>query len=77
MTSQLLPIMCMHTGDRLLTTESVATIKTWTFDPVVTATLRTTFIYKLERRPRGASPNAIIELQLPLRVTVTAATDDW
>jgi TonB family protein len=68
----------IESGDRILAAEALSYVRTWAFTPQVGEEVFTsTFVYALERRKSGESPEPKIELQLPFWVKVTSPTVDW
>lgn len=63
-------------GDRTFLEETSALIETWQFDPAVHARFTTTFAYRIENAPAGPARVRVVA-QLPLRVEVATARDDW
>jgi TonB family protein len=64
-------------GDRMLSSEAVANVRTWRFATATNGTLTTTFTYELEQRQSGSSELPRITLELPARVHVVAAANGW
>jgi TonB family protein len=67
----------VKSGDRMLSSEAVANVKTWHFATNTNATLTTTYTYELEQRQSGASELPRIDLELPARVHILAAANGW
>lgn len=67
----------VRSGDRMLSDEALRNVKTWQFAPDTNATFTTTFTYEVDQRSTGASRAPHIDLQLPARVHITAASNDW
>lgn len=64
-------------GDRLLAEAAVENVRTWRFNPQAQARLTTVFSFELERRSPGQSEGTRVVADLPRKVTVFAAQDDW
>ncbi len=64
-------------GDRLLSVAALENIRTWEFEPTVTARFTTRFDFELERRLTDSDQNPRIELHLPEYVKVVAAENGW
>jgi hypothetical protein len=64
-------------GHDALASAAVMNVKTWKFTKWISTTIRTVFVYALESRELSADQNSRIELQLPSRVTITAAEYKW
>jgi TonB family protein len=64
-------------GDRMLSDESVRNVKTWQFSPETTIAFSTTVSYELENRRAGETTTPRVELQLPERVRVVGARNNW
>jgi hypothetical protein len=67
----------VKTGDRMLSMEAVANIRTWKFPSGVTSTFTSKFVYLLEKGPRRPDRNPKIELEYPFLVKVTAPYFGW
>jgi TonB family protein len=67
----------VKSGDRMLSGEAVANVKTWRFATSTNATLITTYTYELEQRRSGTSELPRIDLELPARVHIVAAANGW
>ena len=64
-------------GDRLLSDDAVANIKTWTFSPDMSTSFTTKFLYSLENPPKKENRTPRIELELPFLVRITAPYYAW
>jgi len=67
----------VRSGDRMLSGQTLADVKTWSFARGVNTKFISRFIYRLEQRPTGTDSNPRLNLHLPLQVEITAAEDDW
>jgi hypothetical protein len=59
-------------GDRMLVSDVLANIGTWTFEPAANAQFTATFRFALELRRSGADQNLRIELNLPTFAKIAA-----
>lgn len=63
-------------GDRLLSLDTVANIRTWRFSQDASLTFAVTFVYDLEWQDRGHRAERI-ELSLPSLVRITSGRYEW
>ncbi|MGH9866195.1 MAG: energy transducer TonB [Candidatus Acidiferrales bacterium] len=61
----------VKSGPQILASATTANIRSWRFYDFVSAKFATTFIYHLGEKERLNTGNPKIELELPLRVTIT------
>lgn len=66
----------MSAADRLLIEDTLASIKTFEFEPNVEAIFTTTFSYRYEDLP-STTTSIRLHTELPIRVEVIAPRDDW
>lgn len=66
----------MSAADRLLIEDTLASIKTFEFEPNVESTFTTTFSYRYEDLP-STTASIRLHTELPIRVEVIAPRDDW
>jgi hypothetical protein len=72
-----IPAVKVVSGDRMLASEAVATLKAWRFRREFESTFRIRISYRLEQRLTGADPNPRVEFHLPSQVTITAPQNGW
>jgi hypothetical protein len=63
-------------ADRLLIEDTLASIKTWEFDPDAEATFTATFSYRFEDLP-STTPAIRVHTELPVRVEIIAPRNKW
>ena len=63
-------------GDRVLAGAAEANVRTWVFDPGTSTAITPTFVYRLEDR-QGGDQAVRLELKLPERLVITAASFRW
>jgi hypothetical protein len=59
-------------GPAMLLKATIENIKTWRFSTDANTTFLTTFVYRLEGKETSRMQNPKIEMELPVRVTITA-----
>ena len=59
-------------GNPLLASAAIDSIKTWKFDKDISTTFTTTFIYRLEKQETAEPSNPKLELELPRVAKITA-----
>lgn len=64
-------------GDRMLVDAVLTAVSSWRFEPEVTSTFTTTFVFELRQAATGANPNDEIELRLPSFVRINAPLNGW
>lgn len=67
----------VKSGDRMLSSEAIANVRTWHLAAGTNATFTTVYTYELQQRQTGASELPRIELELPQRVHFFAAANGW
>ena len=64
-------------GDPILAEEAVANVKTWRFEPSLSARFTVEFEFRLEKRPATEGSNPEFEMRLPNYVKVVGARRNW
>jgi hypothetical protein len=72
-----IPAVKAVSGDRMLASEALATLKAWRFRRELESSFRIRISYRLEQRLTGADPNPRVEFRLPSQVTITAPQNGW